>query len=347
MNRTKKQNKTAWILVNVGTPDAPTSGKVRKYLREFLDDPAVIDLPLPLRKFLVHLIIVPFRAPRSARKYREIWTGNGSPLLSHMEDLVGKLQHKAPAEVDVCVVMRYGNPSLQELLQNLVDENYDSATFLPLYPQFANSTTGSAEQMIVKFLKGSTAPARVRTIGQFFDHPGFIKSFTDRILSSHPETFDHILFSYHGLPLRQIQKCHPEVATQQCNCAFEMPDHGHSCYRATCYATSRLLTSSTGIPAEKCSTSFQSRLSRNWMTPFTDETLVELAQAGKKRVLVIPASFVADCLDTTLEIGMEYRELVLSNGGGELTMVESLNSSGQWAQTILQLFLEANVQANS
>ena len=341
MSRAKKQNKTAWILVNVGTPDAPTSGKVRKYLREFLDDPAVIDLPWLLRKFLVHLIIVPFRAPRSARKYREIWTMNGSPLLSHMNDLLGKLQHTAPAKVDMYGVMRYGKPSLKELLKLLGDEHYGSAIFLPLYPQFAQSTTGTVEKMIMKMLNGTTTPTKVRNIGQFFDHPGFIKSFRNRILSCHPETFDHILFSYHGLPLRQIQKCHPAISPHDCNCASEMPVHGNKCYRATCYATSRLLMDSAGIPPERCTTSFQSRLSKNWMTPFTDETLIQLAKAGKKRVLVVPASFVADCLETTLEIGMEYRELFLSNGGEGLTMVESLNSSDQWVQTIQQLFQQA------
>lgn len=350
-----KQLTTAWVLVNVGTPEHPSTGAVRKYLREFLDDPKVIDLPFLLRKFLVHAIIVPFRAPRSAKKYSQIWTAEGSPLLIHMNQLVQKLQDLAPAGTDVFGTMRYGRPALKHFLQELHAKQYNKVIILPLYPQYADSTTGSVEHLVESVRKqqsqlqslprdipgkSSTTP---RIIDQFYNHPGFLASFAEQIRALDPSTFDHILFSYHGLPLRQLHKGHPGQAVNDCNCHLVMPAHGNHCYRATCYATSRLLAAAAGIAPESCSTSFQSRLSRNWMTPFTDETLIRLAREGKKKVLVIPASFVADCLETTLEIGMEYRELFIENGGEELVMTESLNSSDRWVKTVHELLREATM----
>lgn len=333
--RAVNQHRTAWVLVNVGTPEQPVTGAVRRYLREFLDDPKVIDLPFLLRKFLVHAIIVPFRAPRSAKKYRQIWNDQGSPLLIHMQQLVEKLQARAQAGTDIFGCMRYGQPALKDFLQNLHTKKYSKVIVLPLYPQYADSTTGSVEQLIASVGKQTTnSVPGIRIIDQFYDHPGFIASFAERIKVHDPSSFDHVLFSYHGLPLRQLQKGHPEQTVTECKCHHTMPEYGHHCYRATCYATTRLLAEAAGIAHDRCSTSFQSRLSRNWMQPFTDETLVRLATEGKKKVLVVPASFVADCLETTLEIGMEYKELFIENGGRELVMTESLNSSDCWVETV-------------
>ncbi|MCF8347160.1 MAG: ferrochelatase [Bacteroidales bacterium] len=351
------EKKAAWVLVNVGTPDSPSTASVRRYLRQFLNDPKVIDLPWLARKLLVNLVIVPFRAPRSAKKYRQIWTPDGSPLLFHMNALVKKLQQLAGDRADVFGVMRYGNPSLEALVKELKNSGYRSVTYLPLYPQVADSTTGSVEQVVasgfsktesqgmkivgaaneenpVISLSSPDSKLPVRFIRQFYNHPAFIEVFAGNILRYDPGSFDHVLFSYHGLPLRQIRKCHPAQPVEQCTCATGMPSHGTNCYRAQCYATTRLLAAKAGIPAGSCSTAFQSRLSRNWMSPFTDDRLKELAKAGKRRVLVVPASFVADCLETTLEIGMEYRELFLESGGKELVMVESLNSSDRWAEGV-------------
>lgn len=341
-----KQQKTAWVLVNVGTPEQPSTGAVRRYLREFLDDPKVIDLPFLGRKLLVHAIIVPFRAPRSARKYRQIWTSEGSPLLLHMNSLVEKLQAVAPADTDVFGYMRYGQPSLKDFLKKVQEKPYNEVIILPLYPQHADSTTGSVEQLVALIREQSDKRTNqpnsqnisIRIVDQFYDHPGFTTSFAERITAHEPSAFDHVLFSYHGLPLHQLQKGHPEAPVSGCNCDLTMPAHGHRCYRATCYATTRQLAAAAGIESDRCSTSFQSRLSRNWMTPFTDETLVRLAAGGVKKILVVPASFVADCLETTLEIGMEYRELFIENGGEELVMTESLNSSDQWVGTVKALF---------
>lgn len=332
--------KKCWVVINVGTPDYPSTGAVRRYLKEFLNDPKVIDLPWLVRKILVNLIIVPFRAPRSAKKYKQLWTDEGSPLLQHMNELTKMLKSAAGDNVDVYGVMRYGKPSLTDFLDNLNDVTYDLVTFLPLYPQYAESTTGSVIELIRK--KTENRGVNTVVIEQFYDKPQFIKNFSDNIKSYKPESYDHILFSYHGLPLRQIQKCHPGKNVADCNCEQEMPDDGKKCYRAACYATTRLLMSEAGIPADRCSTSFQSRLSRNWMSPFTDEEVVRLAGNGKRRVLVVPASFVADCLETTIEIGEEYRELFVFHGGEQLGMVTSLNSSKKWVEGIRSMLMEAS-----
>ncbi len=328
----KQTKKEAWVLVNVGTPDDPSTASVRRYLGEFLNDPKVIDLPWLSRKLLVNLVIVPFRAPRSAKKYKWLWTEKGSPLLYHMNELVKKLQQRAGERADVFGVMRYGNPSLEELVGELHKSGYSRVTYLPLYPQWADSTTGSVQEVIIR-----SDAANVRLIDQFYDHPAFVETFAGIIQKHDPEKFDHILFSYHGLPLRQIRKSHPEVPVEGCTCEKEMPSHGKYCYRAACYATTRLLTGKLRIAADRWSVAFQSRLSRNWMSPFTDERLVELANSGEKRVLVVPASFVADCLETTLEIGHEYRELFLEADGEELVMTESMNSSDEWAEVLYDM----------
>ncbi len=329
--------KTAWVLVNVGTPGSTSTRSVKKYLREFLGDPKVIDLPFLLRKFLVHAIIVPFRSPRSAKKYEQIWTSDGSPLLIHMNNLVKKLKMIAPTGTDVIGLMRYGQPALKDFLFDLSEKEYSEVVVLPLYPQYADSTTGSVEQLVAAVRTHPGINITIRIIDQFYDHPGFVASFAERIRSHDPSAFDHVLFSYHGLPLRQLKKVHPGQPVVGCDCHHRMPGHGHHCYRATCYATTRKLAEAAGIAPDRCSTSFQSRLSRNWMTPFTDATLKRLATEGKKKVLVVPASFVADCLETTLEIGMEYRELFIESGGEELHMAESLNTSNRWVETVKDL----------
>lgn len=375
-------NKKALILVNVGTPDDPSVRSVRRYLRAFLNDPKVIDIPPLLRKILVNLVIVPFRAPRSAAKYRELWTDLGSPLLLHMEQLVGKLEKRTGEDTDVYGMMRYGRPALSEILREIGPGQYERIAVLPLYPQFAESTTGTVLSMASDILRlkikgsadknggttdyileGTAADAEhqqewiqsagkinkaqgpneksglagtvVRIIEQFYEHPGYLEAMKNVILEQEPGRFDHVLFSYHGLPMRQVQKCHPDVPVESCNCEAEMPAYGTRCYQAACYATTRLLAERTGLKPGTFSTAFQSRLSKNWMSPFTDKTLKELAATGKKRVLVIPASFVADCLETTFEIGLEYSELFLEAGGTELVMTPSLNAKDEWVEGIL------------
>ncbi len=327
----------ALVIVNIGTPQEPTTKYVRRYLFQFLNDKRVIDLPWLLRKFLVNVIIVPFRAKKSAIIYKELWTEDGSPLLIIQNNLVKKIQENINPEYTVFSAMRYGNPSLKNILQEIKKQNFDSITILPMFPQYASSTVGSIMELTMQSLKNNEVMPALKIINQFYDNPNFINLFAEQIKSYQPENYDFIIFSYHGLPLRQIDKTHPNFEQQNCNCKATMPKHGKSCYRATCYHSTRLIAEKLNLPKDKFTTSFQSRLSNGWLSPFTDKVLIELAQKGVKKVLVVAPSFVTDCLETVVEIGREYKDLFLANNGEKLTLVESLNDSTEWAKTIIQI----------
>lgn len=325
-----ENKKTAVLLINLGTPDEPKVKAVRRYLSEFLNDRRVIDIPLVLQKILVNLIIVPFRAPKSTKLYQRLWTEKGSPLLYFSESVHAELQKKLASKADVYLAMRYGKPSIGNALSSIKKGNYDSLIVLPLFPQYASSTNGTAIQAVIdEVRKWNTIPT-INAISQFYDHPAFLDAFADRIKSYQPEKFDHVIFTYHGLPNRHLEKNHPEESIKTCNCENVLPEFGKFCYKAACYQTTRELVKRLNLPAEKYSVSFQSRLSNNWMTPFTDKNLINRAKKGSKNILVTAPSFVSDCLETTVEIGWEYKELFMENGGENLQMVESLNDSPQW-----------------
>jgi ferrochelatase len=331
------KNKTAILLINVGTPDEPKVPAVRRYLSEFLNDHRVIDIPLVLQKILVNLIIVPFRAPKSTKLYQRLWTENGSPLKYYSERVKTGLQQKLNDQADVFIAMRYGNPSIDKALAVIKQENYARLIIFPMFPQYASSTSGTAIQGVIdRVRKWNTIP-EIHAINQFYDHPLFLDAFAERIRSYRPETYDHIVFTYHGLPNRHLEKNHPGESITTCNCEIAMPEFGKFCYKATCYQTTRELVKRLNLPMDKYSISFQSRLSNNWMTPFTDKNLIGRAKSGNKRVLVAAPSFVADCLETTVEIGWEYKEMYAANGGEKLQMVESLNDSPRWIEAMAEM----------
>jgi len=325
-----KTTKTAVILINVGTPDKPTVKAVRRYLTEFLNDRRVIDIPLILQKILVNLIIVPFRAPKSTKLYLRLWTDKGSPLLYYSEQVQAQLQKKLDSKADVFMAMRYGNPSIGHALSAIQKGNYDRVVVFPMFPQYASSTNGTAVQAVIDQIRKWNTIPETHVINQFYHHPAFLEAFTERIQSYQPENFDHIVFSYHGFANRHLEKNNPEESITTCNCETALPEFGKFCYKATCYQTTRELAGRLGLKAGQFSVSFQSRLSNNWMTPFTDQNLISRAKQGSKKVLVVAPAFVADCLETTVEIGWEYKEMFIENGGEDLQMVESLNDSPRW-----------------
>jgi len=310
--------KRAVILVNVGTPGSPSVKDVRRYLSEFLNDPMVIDMPWLLRKLLVNLIIVPFRAPRSALLYRRLWTDKGSPLLVHLNSLVNRNE-------DWYGAMRYGNPSLAAVLNQVRQEGYERITVLPLYPQYAGSTTGSVIELVNRVTVKWEPKPDIDIVKHFYSSPAFIRPMADRIRAASEIGFDRIVFSYHSLPLSQVRKEHPSCNPGTCGCDEHMTEHGTMCYRAACYETSRLLAEELGLGKDKYLTAFQSRFSKNWLGPFTDDTLLSLARSGARRVVIAAPSFAADCLETTVEIGEEYRKLFISAGGEDLIVVPCLN----------------------
>lgn len=329
-------SKKAILLLNVGTPDAPEVSKVRKYLSQFLNDKRVIDLPWLARKILVNLIIVPFRAPRSTKLYKQLWTENGSPLLYYGENLRKKVQKKLPEGEKVFLAMRYGNPGLQPVLRQIYSEGFETLVVMPLFPQYASSTTQTAIDEVHKQAKKTDLTIPIEFVQQFYNKKVFIEAFAEKVNRFDVSWFDHIVFTYHGLPHSHITKIHPHQPCETCVCNKQMPDFGRSCYKATCYETTRMLAHKLQLKEKDYSVSFQSRLSKNWLGPFTDETLISLAKQGKKNVLIVAPSFVADCLETTIELGVEYKELFAEHGGS-LTLVESLNDSDIWVDGVIAL----------
>lgn len=323
--------------MNVGSPDEPEIGAVWRYLTEFLNDKRVIDLPWLLRKFLVNFIIIPFRVRNSTRLYKLLWTEKGSPLIACSFEMKQKLQIKLGDNFDVFVAMRYQKPDYKKVIRQIKEQGFKKLILFPLYPHYAMSTTETTVAAVERELKKQKVNIELKVVDQFYDDPRFIHAFAKQGRKYDLTRYDHVVFSYHGLPNRQLEKCHPGIKVEQCSCQHSMPEHGHHCYRATCYATTRLLANELGLKPGDYTVGFQSRLDKNWMEPFTDEVLLAKLKEGKKRILVFAPAFVTDCLETIIEIGDEYQEIFLEEGGEKLQLVESLNAEPAWIETMEQL----------
>lgn len=309
------------LVVNLGTPDTPEVTAVRRYLREFLMDGRVIDIPTVPRWLLVNGIIAPFRAPKSAHAYRSIWTAAGSPLRVHSEALVAALAERTGKRV--ALAMRYGSPGIAQGIDALGE--VDRIVVVPLYPQYASSTTGSVLQAVYEALAGRSWVPPVDVLPPFHDDPGFLDAQAG-LGREAVAGADHVLFSYHGLPVRQVKAAAPTCRLGAC-CDAVPP----WCYRAQCLATSRAIAERLGVPAERWSTAFQSRLGRDeWLTPATDTVVEELAARGVKRLAVLCPSFATDCLETLEEIGVRAKESFVARGGEELRLVPCVNASEAW-----------------
>ena len=323
---------TAVVIIQLGTPDSPSVRDVKKYLKEFLNDPRVIDLPTYKRYPLVNGIIIPFRAPKSAKIYQELWDMNQgkSPLLEYSNDIVDQLNGRDDVDADVYLAMRYGNPSMDSVLEEVRKKNYDRIVLFPLYPQYASASTGSSLEKAFRIINSWWVIPEVSVIGQFFDDDGYIDGFVKNTKEFDLDSYDHILFSYHGLPNRQVDKVYDDGLCTDRDCEHELTAENKLCYKATCYATTRAIVSKLNLDDSRYTVCFQSRLDKDWITPFSDKVLEELAAAGKKRVLVFSPAFVADCLETLIEIGVEYQEDFAAAGGETVDLVPSLNADPDW-----------------
>lgn len=332
---------TGVLLVNLGTPDSPRVPDVRRYLREFLSDPRVIDIHPAGRWLLLNLIILPFRPAKSAAAYQKVWTEEGSPLLVHSRNLTeGVRQALGPSHV-VELAMRYGEPSIPSALARLVAAQPERIVVVPLFPQYSAAATGSAVERVYQVLGTGWNVPPASTVGAFYDDPGFLDAFVG-VARRHLDAFrpDFVLFSYHGLPERHMRKS--DTSGQHClqsaSCCDKIGEANRYCYRAHCYATTRSLAGALGLPADRHSVSFQSRLGRTpWIRPYTDLVLPDLARAGKKRLAIMCPAFVADCLETVEEIGIRAREQWKSLGGEELLLVPSLNAEPTWIEAVAAL----------
>ncbi len=333
--------KKGLLLVNLGTPNAPTTGAVRRYLREFLSDPRVIDINSIGRWLLLNLVILPTRPRVSAAAYRKIWTERGSPLLVHGEALAQNVARELGGEFEVELAMRYGNPSIRGAVDRLRGKGIEELIALPLYPQRAASSIGSSLDELYRVLRESWEVLPVKVREAFFAEPDFLDAFAQVarpvIEASRAE---HVLFSFHGLPERQVRKSDP--TGRHCLASAECCDHwveaNVGCYRAQAFQTARALAERLRLRPDDYCVSFQSRLGRTpWIKPYTDLRLIELAARGIKRLAVMCPAFVADCLETLEEIGIRGRESFLAAGGEELTLIPSLNAHPAWVQAVARM----------
>ncbi len=341
-------NKTCVLLINLGTPDSPSVKDVKKYLSEFLNDPRVIDINPIGRFFLVNFIIVPFRAPKSAKIYKELWTEKGmpagrqgSPILIYGESVKEKLQKELGSDFEVELAMRYQNPSLDEVCARMEKKGYKKIIILPLFPQYASASTGSAIDKAMKLISKWWVIPEIKIISQFYDDEDYLNCVIEQSKKYNLNEYDHILFSYHGLPVRQVDKVYSDgKPCSDHKCDEEINDDNIYCYKATCYATTRLLAEKLNLPKERYTVCFQSRLDKDWLEPFSDKVVEEWAKKGAKKLLVFSPAFVADCLETTIEIGKEYQDLFVKHGGEKVQLVESLNDHPMWIDTLNKLVLK-------
>ncbi|UXP33229.1 ferrochelatase [Reichenbachiella agarivorans] len=326
------------LLVNLGTPDSPSVPHVRKYLREFLMDGRVIDIPYISRWLLINLIIVPFRGPKSAKEYQKLWEDRGSPLKFYGEDLAEATQKKLGKEYEVVLAMRYQSPSIQKGLEQLKAAKVNSIKVIPLFPQYASASTGSVIQEVMRIVSQWQVIPKLEIVDQFIDQDLFIETIALNAKKLMKDTeYDHFLFSYHGLPERQIYKA--EIG--KCavgNCCNHYGEANKYCYRAQCFETTRLVSKKLGLDDSMVTTSFQSRLGKNpWIQPYTDHKLVELAEGGIKKVLAFSPAFISDCLETTFEVGKTYKKDFIDAGGEQWDLVPSLNVEETWVDCVVEM----------
>lgn len=341
------------LLVNLGTPDAPETGAVRRYLREFLWDGRVLDIPAIPRALLLYGAILPFRPQKSAAAYREIWDAQrGSPLLYHGMDLRDGVAAALGEDWVVDFGMRYGRPTLEAALDRLEGAGCTRIFVLALYPHYASSSTGSTRVKLFELAAARPHVPALTMLPDFYEDVDFIEAQAVLAEESWGETVpEHVLFSFHGVPERQVTATDlsgvvPGAKGAHClarpGCCDRIGPENRACYRAQCYATARALARRLQLAEGRWSVSFQSRLGRTpWIQPFTDEVLPALAQKGVKRIAVLTPSFVADCLETIEEIGIRAVEDFTGAGGEELVRVPCVNTHPRWVQGVVNMVRRA------
>ncbi|MDP1836844.1 MAG: ferrochelatase [Chlamydiales bacterium] len=333
------KNKIGVLLVNLGTPQSAAPKHVFRYLNEFLTDGRVIDVPWLWRQILVRGLIVPKRYKNSAATYSQVWTEEGSPLLIHGRSVCTKLQEELGDEFFVKLAMRYQKPSIPDALAEFEELRLTHLVILPLFPQYASATTGSVHQKVMEVVQKWHIIPSISFINNYAKDNGFLDAFAAIGSTHNPNDYDRVLFSFHGLPRKHLIKADKSSnCLTRTECCEKPCGKNADCYRAQCYGTAQGIASRLNLSAEKYGITFQSRLGKEpWTEPYTDETIVKLAKAGTKKLLVFAPAFTADCLETTYEIADEYAHLFKSHGGERLQLVESLNDHPMWIQALANL----------
>ena len=325
------------FLINLGSPKSPTKEDVRIYLDEFLMDPRVVDLPQPLRSILVRGIILNTRPKKSAAAYAKVWTDEGSPLIVFSERVKSKLEAKLDS-IPVVLGMRYGEPSIERGLDELTELGVDDVLVVPLYPQYAMSTTETVVEKVREVIEQKHEGIRAQGVAPFYKDESYIAAMAASAQkAANHEAYDRILFSYHGVPERHIRKSditgsHCKIDGTCCN----TPSKAHKeCYRHQCFETTKLVAEALNIPLDKCLSTFQSRLGIDpWLKPYTADTLEKLPDNGITKLAVLTPSFVSDCLETIEEMDMENREIFEEAGGVVYDFIPCLNDSDPWIDAL-------------
>ena len=325
------------LLINLGSPDSTSVPDVRKYLGEFLMDPRVIDSPWPVRWSVVNLAILPSRPAQSAEAYGKVWTSEGSPLLITSRNVKQALQNQLGEKLVVELAMRYRNPSIELAMTRLKEEGITDLLVFPMFPHYAMSSFETAAVRATEVALKLAPNMRLKIAQPYYNAPAYIEALVASSFEYLQAPHDHLLFSFHGLPERHLRKAdcsgrHCLVAPGCC----ETPNPAHeTCYRAQCLATVRAFVATAGVPENKYSVAFQSRLWKDpWLKPYTDLELVRLASEGVKRLLVICPAFVSDCLETLEEIAIRGREIFIESGGLELQLIPCMNEHEVWLSAL-------------
>ena len=330
--------KTGVLIVNLGTPDSPGRGDVFRYLNQFLTDGRVIDVPWLPRQLLVRGVITPFRSGSSAKLYKELWTENGSPLKYYGEIVAAEVQKNLGDDYIVELAMRYQNPSIESAVDKLLRQQIHNLIVFPMFPQYASASTGSAHEEVMRALSKYGTIPNVSFINSYYDYAPLIEIFADNARQFDLTSYDHIIFSFHGLPKRQLVKADLCNHCQKVeNCCATISVANQFCYGAQCNATAQAIAHELNLAESDYTISYQSRLGGGWIEPFTDKVIEELAAEGAKRLLIFSPAFTADCLETIVEIGTEYQEDFEKSGGEQVDLVPSLNDDPKWIRAVADL----------
>jgi len=328
------------VLMNLGSPDSTSVKDVRRYLNEFLMDERVIDIPWLQRTLLVKGIITPFRAPKSAHAYKTIWTKGGSPLIVLTKQLQQAVQRKVNEPVEIA--MRYGNPSPSVAFDVLLNKvkDLEEVVLFPLYPHYALASYETAVVYAREIHKKKNYPFKLTIVPPYFNDPGYIKALSESMRPHLQQDYDHILFSYHGIPARHLHNRDVKQVMECVNagtCLAAGPEKNKNCYRYEVFETTRLVTEALNIPKEKFSLSFQSRLGKGWLEPFTDIRLAEMPKQGIRKLLIVSPAFVSDCLETLEELEIRGKEIFMGAGGESYQMIPCMNVHPLWVDVVAKL----------
>ncbi len=344
-------SKRGVLLVNLGSPDSPAVPDVRRYLREFLMDGRVLDAPWPIRFAVVHFAILPRRPRESAEAYHKIWTADGSPLIVTSRRVQAALQARLPAPVELA--MRYQNPSIPDAVRRLAGQGVEHCLLIPLFPHYAMSSYETAVVRVQEEVARQCPAMHLHVQPPYFEHPDYLAALVESATPYLERPWDHLLFSFHGIPERHLHKSDPTGAhclrVPRC-CETPSPAHAR-CYRAQCLRTVAAFARATGLPPDRYSVAFQSRLGRDpWLQPYTDQEIERLARAGVRRLLVMCPAFVSDCLETLEEIRIRGAETFRAAGGDTLTQIPCLNEHPRWVAALegmIRRFLDGKPDTES